>query len=425
MIFRKKENRDTVTIAKETGVIRVKEGSEIERQIQLIGLSIGDLTLVKEIQPLIQDNINTIVDRFYNNLEKEPSLVSIINSNSSIDRLKKTLKIHIAEMFDGTIDDNYFEKRIRIAQVHVKIGLKTHWYMCAFQDLFVSIIDVVEENFPKDKQLDAIRAASKILNLEQQVVLHAYEEETNRMKREIEEHKEKVRAELSTASLNLASISEQTSNTFQQLVIQSEEINSIAITASGLSIKTEQRSQEGKEQIQKQELFMSNIHRDIDQIAEDTSILLTISQQMQEIVHLVTRIADQTNLLALNAAIEAARAGENGKGFAVVAGEVRKLAEDTKKSVIRVEELIERKKHQVEKITDLLSNIRSEVEEGKTSISKTNSHFDEILSMMNDNSKHNNRMSRELNSFIQIINDVSTSFEEVAASSEYLSNLAQ
>jgi methyl-accepting chemotaxis protein len=56
------------------------------------------------------------------------------------------------------------------------------------------------------------------------------------------------------------------------------------------------------------------------------------SQEIGDVVKVISSIAQQTNLLALNATIEAARAGEAGKGFAVVANEVKELAKQTAKA---------------------------------------------------------------------------------------------
>ena len=64
------------------------------------------------------------------------------------------------------------------------------------------------------------------------------------------------------------------------------------------------------------------------------------TNQIGGISGLVGDLANQTNMLALNAAVEAARAGEHGKGFGVVASEIRRLADQSKKSALKINALV-------------------------------------------------------------------------------------
>ena len=78
------------------------------------------------------------------------------------------------------------------------------------------------------------------------------------------------------------------------------------------------------------------ISKDAMKKASDTNSTITelgeASQEIGNVIKVISSIAQQTNLLALNATIEAARAGDAGKGFAVVANEVKELAKQTAKA---------------------------------------------------------------------------------------------
>ncbi len=85
---------------------------------------------------------------------------------------------------------------------------------------------------------------------------------------------------------------------------------------------------------------MSTLKERVGELAHHIMRLSEQTGQIGNITNLVSDIANQTNMLALNAAVEAVRAGENGRGFGVVAAEIRKLADQSKKSAEKINNLV-------------------------------------------------------------------------------------
>jgi methyl-accepting chemotaxis protein len=122
---------------------------------------------------------------------------------------------------------------------------------------------------------------------------------------------------------------DQLGSTSLQSAITAESSNSGALQALTLA-------EEGSESVQEAIAGISTLKEQVNAIAEQIMRLSEQTGQIVNISQLVGDIANQTNMLALNAAVEAVRAGEQGKGFTVVAGEIRKLADESKKSAEKI-----------------------------------------------------------------------------------------
>ena len=98
-------------------------------------------------------------------------------------------------------------------------------------------------------------------------------------------------------------------------------------------------AEDGTRSVQETLKGMSGLRLSVDEIAAQIANLGEQTGQITNVSDLVADLAKQTNMLALKAAVEAARVGEQGKGFGVVAGEIRKLAEESKKSAQKINTL--------------------------------------------------------------------------------------
>lgn len=144
---------------------------------------------------------------------------------------------------------------------------------------------------------------------------------------------------LASASEELTSVSQQMSAAAEQTTAQANLVSAAAEqvsgNAKGVAGSVENLGQSIHE-IAGSAQEAARVARQAVEMAGSTSETMNAlglsSQQIGQVVKVITTIAEQTNLLALNATIEAARAGEAGKGFAVVANEVKDLARETAKA---------------------------------------------------------------------------------------------
>ncbi|KRG15322.1 methyl-accepting chemotaxis protein [Lederbergia galactosidilytica] len=142
-----------------------------------------------------------------------------------------------------------------------------------------------------------------------------------------------------------------------------------------------------------------------------TDTLKASTNQISEVMEILTNIAQQTNLLSLNAAIEAARAGEAGKGFAVVADEIRKLSAQSKESI-----------DTVGKITLAIVN---EVNDTLQVLEEANPVFKEQVVKAQETDVILNKVGTYMNEFMSKIEHVSNSIRQLQESQDVLSSTVQ
>ncbi|MGG3891453.1 methyl-accepting chemotaxis protein [Metabacillus fastidiosus] len=189
-------------------------------------------------------------------------------------------------------------------------------------------------------------------------------------------------------------------------------IEQVASSAHNVNITmdaTLEKSDNGNKAVQNAINQMDSVNKSVDELSHVIKGLGARSQEIGNILDVITDISAQTNLLALNAAIEAARAGEQGRGFAVVADEVRKLAEQSANSAQQISEMISVIQEETKFAVQSMTSTVQEVSEGIATVNIANESFEEI--------------QQAIKGVSQQILDVTTSSEQMSVSIEEINKV--
>jgi methyl-accepting chemotaxis protein len=177
-----------------------------------------------------------------------------------------------------------------------------------------------------------------------------------------------------------------------------------------------QTTQSGRNAVLRTVEGMGHINSDVHLSATKVQQLAEHSQEISDIVKIISGIAHQTNRLALDASIQAALAGENGKAFRAVADDIRRSAEVAKTQTNKIERIVKQLLEDIESVTLSIQDTETEAATGAQLSREAGAAFEAIVSAIEYQSREIEMINQAAQQQLQTSSSVAQVMRGVSSS---------
>jgi signal transduction histidine kinase len=205
----------------------------LEQRLAFLGLGTEERAALADLAPILERHAGRLVAAFYRHLLSFEDTRALLSAPEVKERLMAKQREYLLSLANPGLDEEYVEERLRIGEVHARVGLGTRWYMGAYAHYFSLLAPMIYEAHGGDpsRAERSVIALVKLLFLDAQLAIDAYFDRRER-------HLAFLNRELAESGRELARRVEDQDSELREVARRArvaEELASVATLAAGLA----------------------------------------------------------------------------------------------------------------------------------------------------------------------------------------------